>query len=83
MSYPGAKVPILTELLNMSLLAGAAMPPGILGALERRAATPLTLSLSENVEMCVSVVLCTPRAVGGTMVRIFVAGAERGLLCYC
>ena len=43
------------------------MPPGILGALERRAATPLTLSLSEKVAICVSVVLCTSRAVGGTM----------------
>lgn len=52
----------------MSLLACAAMPPAILGALERRAATPLTLSLSEKVAICVSVVLRTSRADGGTMV---------------
>ena len=40
-----------TGLLNMSLLACAAMPPPIFGALDRRAATPLTLSLSEKVAL--------------------------------
>lgn len=62
---------ILTGLLNISLLACAAMPPPILGALERRAGMPLTLSLSEKVAICVSVVLCTSRAVGGTMVMFW------------
>lgn len=62
-----AEVQILTGPLNISLLACAAIPPGILGALERRAATPLTLSLSEKVAICVSVVLCTSRAVGGAI----------------
>ena len=38
-----------TGLLNISLLACAAMPPLIFGAFERRAGTPLTLSLSAKV----------------------------------
>ena len=78
MSRPRAELQNLTGPLNISLLACAAIPPGILGALERRAATPLTLSLSEKVAICVSVVLCTSRAAGGGMVRMVVAGAERG-----
>lgn len=68
---------LLTELLNISLLACAATPPLTAGALERRAATPLTLSLSEKVAICVSMVLCTSRAVGGTMVELSVEGAGR------
>ena len=43
------------------------MPPAMAGALERRAVTPLTLSLSEKVAICVSAVLWTSRAVGGAI----------------
>lgn len=60
---------MLTGPLNISLLACAATPPLILGSLERRAATPLTLNLSEKVAICVSEVVCTSRAVGGAMVN--------------
>ena len=63
---------LLTGLLNISLLEGAARPPLIAGCLERRAATPLTLSLSVKRAICVSVVACTSRAVGGTMARCYV-----------
>ena len=78
MFCPRAELQNLTGPLNISLLACAAIPPGILGALERRAVTPLTLSLSEKVVICVSVMLCTSRAVGGGMVRMIVASAEGG-----
>lgn len=53
------------------------MPPLMAGALERRAATPLTLSLSEKIAICVSVVACTSRAVGGTMIRCYVGGESK------
>ena len=43
-----------TGLLNISLLACAAMPPFIFGAFERRADTPSTLNRSANVAVCVS-----------------------------
>ena len=74
-------VELLTGLLNISLLEWAAMPPAMTGALERRAVTPLTLSLSEKVAICVSAVLWTSRAVGGAMtsslVGFLVEDAER------
>lgn len=56
-----------TGFLNMSLLACAAMPPLILGALERRAATPLTLNLSTRVAIWVSIVARGSVAAGGAM----------------
>lgn len=65
---------LLAGLLNISLLASAAMPPLMAGAFERRAATPLTLSLSVKVAICVSVAGCRSRAVGGTIIWFFVGG---------
>lgn len=65
---------LLAGLLNISLLASAAMPPLMAGAFERRAATPLTLSLSVKVAIWVSVAGCRSRAVGGTMIWFFVGG---------
>ena len=43
------------------------MPPLILGALERRAATPFTLSLSEMLVIWVSIVALGSVAAGGVM----------------
>jgi len=51
----------------MSLLAWAAMPPLIFGALDRRAATPLTLKRSEKVAICVSIAPWTSVAIGGAI----------------
>ena len=56
-----------TELLNMSLLVCAAMVPGILGAFERRACTPLILSLSMIRGACVSAPPGSSIATGGAI----------------
>ena len=58
------------------------MPPPMAGALERRVGTPLTLSLSNKVAICVSVVLWTSRAVGGTITSSFVGSFGHGASCF-
>ncbi len=70
----------LTGLLNMSLLAWAAMPPLIFGALDRRAATPLTLKRSEKVAICVSIAPWTSVAIGGA---ITVSGVRMVGVAWC
>ena len=51
----------------MSLLAWTAIPLLMSGAFDRRAATPLMLSLSMKVAACVSISPWTSVATGGDM----------------
>ena len=59
----------LTGPLNISLLEWAAIPVPIFGALDRRAVTPFTLSRSDNVAACVSIVPWTSTGIAvGAMI---------------
>ena len=66
----GSRLDQLTGLLNMSLLAWGATPPGILGAFARRVRTPLILNGPDRVATWVSVTLCTSMAEGGAMTTV-------------